>query len=132
LVHLYYNSVYRRGVPLPLSNFIFRVSSVYSTHHKLILESNSYVCSNDEAEVGCDDQWQAGLASQFLWTQVQLHPITCTCFINCYRAALHHLQPNYFNLMSYVHNCLFLTLCITQLFYTRHHRIPWVIFRNAC
>jgi hypothetical protein len=27
---------------------------VHSTHHQMILEANSYVCSNDEAEMSCD------------------------------------------------------------------------------
>jgi hypothetical protein len=29
---------------------------LHATHRQLILEANSNVCPNDEAEMGCDDE----------------------------------------------------------------------------
>jgi len=46
--------VYRKV--FPLLNAVCSAGWVQYTHHQLVLKANSYVCSNDEAEVSCDDQ----------------------------------------------------------------------------
>jgi hypothetical protein len=99
-------------------------SGVHSTHHQLILETNSYVCSNDEAEVSCDDKWQARLVSQLLWTHVQLRTVKGTQFILCCKVTA--ITPVTFlslaaKLIRYM-KLLLRIVSISKLLHARHCR----------